>query len=563
MGIAKRVTAGAAAPTDKSKAKGASNTAQTVVRDLAANELVFGIVGPVGSGTSEVASALEKLLAQRAYSVKPVAARDLITQWAIAQGREIPPDEQPMKQAIELQNAGDDIRRESDDGAAVALLMISEIRRLRAEQTRVALKPGQAIEPDGGTRAYVLDSLRNPAEVALLRYVYQDAFCLVGVVCREGTREDRLTKKYHDGSKDELEEFKDRDEKDGDKLGQQVSDTFHLADYFVDNSLQRLIPGPGKTMKENREWDVPDQLERLVDLLTHSRVVRPRPAETGMFHAWGAAMRSACLSRQVGAALMDGRGNLLATGTNEVPRAGGGVYGAPPLNGFDRELDPDQDFRCCSHHKRCSNTHEQNELVTEMLTKVPALKAASEEANIVTDIRKTRVGQLIEFSRAVHAEMEALFSAARQGISPEGTRLFVTTFPCHSCARHIVVAGVDEVQFIEPYLKSKALDLHDDAITTDPKGWVPPSLYGRPDNKERPQERREGPKVLFRPFTGVAPRLYRRVFAKDRDYKNDGTGEMLAKFGHPKGFASQETLRVSYAQVEAVLARNIEESDGS
>jgi hypothetical protein len=37
---------------------------------------------------------------------------------------------------------------------------------------------------------------------------------------------------------------------------------------------------------------------------------------------------------------------------------------------------------------------------------------------------------------------------------------------------------------------------------------------------------------------------------------------MLAKFGPPKGFASQETLRVSYAQVEAVLARSIEGGDG-
>ena len=38
-------------------------------------------------------------------------------------------------------------------------------------------------------------------------------------------------------------------------------------------------------------------------------------------------MRSACLSRQVGCALMDSAGTLIATGTNEAPRAGGGVYG--------------------------------------------------------------------------------------------------------------------------------------------------------------------------------------------------------------------------------------------
>lgn len=562
MAISKRVTAGAVAvPAGRQKA-GDNSNAQMVVRNLAAKELIFGIVGPVGSGTSEVATALENLLRGKGFVVSRIAARDLITRWAEAQGKEVPPDSQPMKQTRALQDAGDDMRKEaangSGDGAAVALRMIGEIRKLRADQMSTSLVPGEAIEPDGGSRAYILDSLRNPAEVALLRNVYQDAFCLIGVVCREGTRDERLHEKYHDASKDELNEFKVRDEKGDDPLGQQVADTFHLADYFLENSVPRFLEGPGKRQKENPDWDVSDQLERLVALLTHNRIVRPRPAETGMFHAWGAAMRSACLSRQVGAALMDAQGNLLATGTNEVPRAGGGVYGAPPLNGFDREIDPDQDFRCCSYHQRCSNTHEQIELVKEMLAKVPALEAVSSAPDIVTKIRKTRVGQLIEFSRAVHAEMEALFSAARQRISPEGTRLFVTTFPCHNCARHIVVAGVDEVQFIEPYLKSKALVLHDDAITTDPKDWVPPSQFGTSKSKVEPHR---GPKVLFRPFTGVAPRLYRRVFAKDRDYKNDATGEMLTKFGLPKGLASQEMLRVSYAQVEAVLARGIEDGE--
>jgi deoxycytidylate deaminase len=53
-------------------------------------------------------------------------------------------------------------------------------------------------------------------------------------------------------------------------------------------------------------------------------------AETAMSHADGAARRSACLSRQVGAALVDARGGLVSTGANEVPRAGGGVYGERP-----------------------------------------------------------------------------------------------------------------------------------------------------------------------------------------------------------------------------------------
>jgi tRNA(Arg) A34 adenosine deaminase TadA len=110
--------------------------------------------------------------------------------------------------------------------------------------------------------------------------------------------------------------------------------------------------------------------------------------------------------------------------------------------------------------------------------------------------------------------MDAVLSAGREGISTVGGRLFVTTFPCHYCARHIVSAGIYEVQFIEPYPKSKALGLHPDAIQVDIADWKPPSEGGT--------------KVLFRPFVGVSPKLYQRAFLKDRDLK-DSSGLNLLK----------------------------------
>lgn len=150
--------------------------------------------------------------------------------------------------------------------------------------------------------------------------------------------------------------------------------------------------------------------------------------------------------------------------------------------------------------------------------------------------------------------MDAILSASRQGISTKGTILYVTTFPCHNCARHIVAAGVDEVQFIEPYLKSRALPLHNDVIITDRKNWKPPSLL------ERESDRNEQPsQVLFCPFVGVAPRFYRRAFYKDRDLKDNQTGVMLTLFGLPEGKGDPPLLRVSYAQMEAKLVQGREE----
>ena len=79
--------------------------------------------------------------------------------------------------------------------------------------------------------------------------------------------------------------------------------------------------------------------------------------------------------------------------------------------------------------------------------------------------------------------MDALLSAARSGAKTGGTRLYVTTFPCHNCARHIVSAGVGEVRTFEPYLKSQAIPLHGDAIVTNPKDWKPISRPASPGAK--------------------------------------------------------------------------------
>lgn len=520
---------------------------QDAINELAANELVFAVVGPVGSGTSEIAEALEGLLAESDYDASILKARAVIEEVAKKAGITIPTSPK-LAQSKALQDSGDNVRAGSKDNAAIAVGLIGSIRAKRAQKQGAPTDSGEAVEPDGAKRAYILDSLRHPHEVALLRRVYREAFCLIGVFCHEDERLARLRdEKYRDSSAVEIQNFMERDENAPEAHGQKVADTFHLSDYFVDNTVSRFKKVGSKT-EENPEWDIPDQLGRLVDILTHRRIVRPLPGETGMFHAYGARMRSSCLSRQVGAALIDHSGTLIATGTNEVPRAGGGVYGGALIEAANVDLDPAKDFRCFVHNEYCSNTREQNIIIKELFSSIEELKEIKMNDDLLKRLRKTRIGQLLEFSRAVHAEMDALLAAARSGAKTGGTRLYVTTFPCHNCARHIVSAGVLEVQYIEPYLKSQAIPLHGDAIVTDPRKWNRPVAGGTT------AEDGGTPNVLFRPFIGVAPRLYRRAFFKDRDLKDNLTGDMVKEFGPSEGHATTDTLRVSYAQVEARLS---------
>jgi len=521
-----------------------------LVQRVAANEIVFAVVGHVGSGTSEVADALKSLLEGTSLVGGPfdatiLKAREGISEWARQTGRSVPdPNRIDLESVTQMQNLGDEMRLSTGDNAAVARSLIRAVRSTRAKKLGKDASKEGPILPDGNRRAYILDSLRHPAEVELLRRIYQDSFVLIGVVCEETVRERRVSEKYQDAGLKDAQEFMIRDSRAPEKHGQRVSDTFHLSDFFVDNTANRFLD---LHRRPNPAWTVTDELARLVEIITHARIVRPTPDEMGMYHAYGAQMRSACLSRQVGASLVDEAGNVIATGTNEVPRAGGGLYG----EGFDPTA---LDHRCAFRGTAfCSNTKEQNSIIQELIDSVPELsvgKNPEQLSELKRRLRSTRIGGLIEFSRAVHAEMDALLSAAREGISTVGARLYCTTFPCHYCARHLVAAGIAEVQFIEPYLKSQALALHDDAITMNPVGWLTPREAERRNQDANQKVER---KVLFRPFTGVAPRLYRQAFLKDRDLKNDVDGRM--EYGQPAWGSAWQLRAVSYVELEARLAK--------
>lgn len=489
------------------------------------------------------------------YKCHVIKMSDLIRNWAIL--REIPlppPDEKTLDSVKALQNIGDQIR--AKDPSSVARLCLAAIAEKRAELTGQEFKLGEAVEPDQEKRAYLIDSIRHPAETNLFRRAYGNSFALVGVVCREDVRRERILGKYLNRQQlqvqekvDAVDAFIARDADDSSAShGQHVTAAFHEADFFIDNT---------EDDEPDEKGILEDSLSRLVALVTHSRIIRPRIEETAMHHAHSARVRSACLSRQVGAALVGADGTVVSTGTNEVPRAGGGVYGEHFAGAHTAE-----DHRCAfrSGEKICSSNVEQNRIIDELIASLPILAEMSDQDSLRAKIRKTRLGGLIEFSRAVHAEMDALLSAGREGVSTIGTRLFVTTFPCHYCARHIVSAGVYEVQFIEPYPKSLALDLHVDAIALNETSWMPPEQICMADEKRRAGDTTkaktdEPGRVLFKPFVGVAPRLYLRAFEKTRDLKDKVTGKL--KLGAASWGDDWSPYTSAYPELEAALTKKL------
>lgn len=131
--------------------------------------------------------------------------------------------------------------------------------------------------------------------------------------------------------------------------------------------------------------------------------------------------------------------------------------------------------------------------------------------------------------------MHALLNAAAtHGGSIRGGRLFVTTYPCHSCARHIVAAGIREICFLEPYRKSLATKLHSDAIT------------------EREADEN---KVRILPFDGVAPARFLKFFsAREEGRKDPRSGKMRTYAAYPVTAITLEAIPT----LESVAIRSLQ-----
>jgi deoxycytidylate deaminase len=260
--------------------------------------------------------------------------------------------------------------------------------------------------------------------------------------------------------------------------GQRVNQTFHLADFFVkiSNDHDRLR----------------SDINRMVDLWFGNPFITPTFDEHAMFLAFSAALRSADLSRQVGA-VVTRNSQILSAGANDCPKAGGGLYWPirDPATGVIRDLPRGRDY---TRDDGDSNRGEQLRIIDHIMQEANKQDYGFDEVKLRRLLDESVIRDLTEFGRVVHAEMEAILSCCRNGLSTVGTTLYCTTFPCHNCAKHMIAAGVKRVVYIEPYPKSKALSSHDDSITTSE------------------DETGDG-LVLFDAFVGIGPRRFFDLFS--------------------------------------------------
>lgn len=471
-------------------------------------ELVFAIVKPVGTPDEDFHKALAGGLLDYGYSAERIKLSDILSD--VATDRAAPISTTPVDERIAgLMDLGDQICSEVANPSAIALLGVNEIRLRRAEHH--AKLEGLSEDDRQGTpiprRAWIVDSIKRVAEVKALRAVYGDRVLVIGLKATEKERLKHLKaqiKPGHTGCTDEqakhlAQALIDRDLTEKEALGQNMLRTFPMCDVFID--------GAGAADA---------QVSRVLDLLFgNPEYSPPTPAEYGMQLAYVSSTRSPELGLKVGAAILRSDYSIVGLGVNRHP-----VSRESPA--FDSSL---LDIRAV-----VQDTLQR--LGSDWLRDEVAERLKQEPEVLVTELLsgpldEAQLKGLTEFQPPVHAEMDALLDALKNRADVSDCAIYVTAYPCHNCAKHLIALGID-VHYLEPYPKSRAEAMYGDAV------------------KE------------FSSFTGIAPRRYERLFQVPEDRKNtDGSRKpwsakekKLAKpridpFVVPDGIADRESSGIA------------------
>lgn len=470
------------------------STARPHYEPVGPDELVLGLVYGSGAETEQFQTLLGDSLQRYGYDLRTIHLSNYLPALL---GKGGFTRDQPYA-TRDLQDMGDDLRAKCDDDTMLARLAIFLIAAKRSQS--------------GGARvAWLVRSLKRPEEVRALRQVYGSRFILFGLHVPEVVRRRNAERRWQRWANVTSKRFEEevtrdirRDEEDRSvQHGQALRNTFAEADFFVDGrSVVRL----GQT------------LPRAVQLVFGEPFVPPERDEQAMYHAFAASLRSTEMGRQVGAAIVDPDGDLLAVGTNDVPSAKGGLYWSPDH--------PDgRDFAQASPTD--SNTLWQRRVARELLAEMARtgwldLRHATDLEDGDYDIseqeldaflaaaKPTRFRAMTEFGRSVHAEMDAITTSARIGVPVKGATIACTTFPCHNCTRHLIAAGIRRALYIHPYPKSLARDLHGEALVIEPEH------SDVVDNA-----------FVLDQYTGVAPRVYPQYFGFGQDDRKDAHGRAM------------------------------------
>lgn len=366
--------------------------------------------------------------------------------------------------------------------------------------------------------AYLVRSLKTKEELELLSDVYGRNFISVAIFSEGEYSLKYLVKKLRlnsisiDNANSEMHAINEE---------LQISDDMHIQDevdeIYQNNKSEQSTILANFLLRKDQEETHPDlkrygqnlfkcysisnyfvyqnknlsqQIKRFVNILFCDPFSEPTNEEYFMFCAQAAAYRSLDLDRQVGAVIVNKENELVASGFNDVSKVGGGHFFHHDHPLISQNIVKDErDFK-----QEYDFNHIQLDKIAAKIAKLLHLTDND------TSLLRNEIGSITEYKRSTHAEMAALLDAARRGVAVRDCTMYVNTFPCHTCTKHLIAAGILKVVFLHPYTKSKAREMY--------KNMINLGLFWDESSNMR---------IIFEPFLGVSPNRFMMAFANDKE----------------------------------------------
>lgn len=412
------------------------------------DKVVIGITGSFGSGCTTVTQALKEYFGFKPYSLSLF----LREEWSRQHSGE------SAEKAVrsELQDLGNRLRKEK----SLSILAEETYKKVCEERNQ--------------SENLAFDSIRNPAEIAFFRSIFPD-FYVIAVDCAEADRWERVRlyyEKYKMTKTDFLKDDERDKNEDGIVYGQQVALCVDEADYLIRNDNEPMVTTQRAIMGKLR-----GKLEDPVKLF-RGELRPPTEKEAYMSVAYAASLLSHCFKRQVGAVIIDERGIVVSIGYNENSKPLKPCY--DEFGDCYREMYAEQimaTFKACPFCKK-----ELNGLTYPY-------RCPHCQRNIYHEIVRDRA---LGRCTALHAEEKAIINA--RSASLIGCALYVTTFPCFTCAQKILNADMQSICYVESYPDVDSIKLFETAG-------------------------KKGRTILMDKFEGVKARTYFKLFSAWRREK--------------------------------------------
>lgn len=295
----------------------------------------------------------------------------------------------------------------------------------------------------------VIDSLKNPFEIVFFKERYS-AYYTFSIHSKDEIIRQRL--KDLGFNYNEIEDIH-RKEQNIDKKDKQKGSLESVKDFNSQNITECVQRSDIYIDNNNDKKDtLYRQIFKYLSLIVHPGLITPNNDEIIMQLALTAKLNSGCISRQVGAVVLNKHGSVKSIGWNDVPEGQVSCL----LRSHNELLNNSTSSVYSIYEKTKFRENDKFKYIFSI--KKENQYVESDEKGLNDSFCFKTIQNKIDgdknqvYTRSLHAEENAFLQASKFGNSEIlGGELFTTASPCFLCAKKAYQLGIKRIVYIEAY----------------------------------------------------------------------------------------------------------------